>query len=228
MKFTNWIKNKSSLISGMRDRGYRLCASDDENHCVFYPEIRLKIFPKITLSQWDESTFRSAIILCSRDVAEEFREKDLWLDEMPGLEGNSIGVLSVELLWLRWNNNPDLIQNYRDDYRKSFESGCMRFFEDLDTFGIPFISSLSRPYPLANTLENIDEYPANIMQGGKPRSADPFIYSAILSMRNGEIAQAKEALKKGELKYACVNPDIEWQHRRSLNYQERMRRILRA
>jgi len=59
---------------------------------------------------------------------------------MPSLEGNSIGVLSVELLWLRWNNNPDLMQNYRDDYRKSFQSGCMRFFEDLDTFGIPFIS----------------------------------------------------------------------------------------
>lgn len=147
---------------------------------------------------------------------------------MLSLEGNSIGILSVELLWLRWDNNPDLMQNYRDDYRKSFESGGVRFFEDLDIFGIPFISSLSNPRLFAKTLENIDEYSVAMRQGGKPRSADPFIYSAILYMRNGEIAQAQEVLKKGELKYACANPDIEWQHRRSLTYNERMSRILRA
>jgi hypothetical protein len=212
----------------MRDRGYRLRDSDDENHCVFYPESKARIFPTILLSQWDENTFRSGIILCSQDVTEEFFEKDLWLDKAPSLEEDSVDVLSVSLLWLRWNNNPSSMSNYRDDYRKSFEFGCVRFFEDLDIFGTPFISSLSTPDSLAKTLENIDEYPINIKQGGKPRSTDPFIYSAILYMRNDKIIQAQEALQKGKLKYACANPDIEWQHRRSLNYNERMSRILRV
>lgn len=70
MKFKNWIKSEPCLISGMHDRGYRLCESDDENHRIFHQENKLKIFSKIMLSQWDESTFQSAIILCSQDVAE--------------------------------------------------------------------------------------------------------------------------------------------------------------
>lgn len=79
---------------------------------------------------------------------------------------------------------------------------------------------------LAKFLANIDEYPVRIKYGGGPRSADPYIYSAILSAQSNDMAQVRKVLEKGLTKNQWNIPALQWQRRRHENYNARMQKIL--
>jgi hypothetical protein len=217
MEFQDSIILNEKLIDGLKDRSYSLIGFSDEQMAVFSNEA--KEFPiEIFISRWDGARSIGSLNICSRSVTEQFFEYQLFFDQTPH---EPIGVLGVDLLWLRWNEDPANAESRKYDYALSTEDGLKRFFYDLDTVGKSFLDSVSAPLDLALMLENLEKYPVRIKWGGKPRSADPLLYSAMLFLQCDERVHAKEVYEMGIQKYGCAPSDAEWKVRRIQDFLRR-------
>ncbi|MDR3483169.1 MAG: hypothetical protein P4L91_20930 [Burkholderiaceae bacterium] len=226
--FRSEILGNDLLISGLRARGFVLSEFDsgDENRCSFMRLGHADIHVVLLISIWDDGSFRCALIISSMFVSKVFHRCGLFLDlsNFP-TENRPEGVLTVELLWLKWNDNPEIAQS-DDKYSLKGQDGVRRLLEDLDTLGQAFISSVATPQQLADFLLKLDEYPARIKWGGKPGSADPFIFAAILYIEAGEKVKARAALARGLREYDFPEPRLHWQTCRQNDFKKRRELLL--
>lgn len=225
MTFKSWLRSNTNLVAGLWERGFEF-AGFEESTAEFRPRERSPIYPVLLLSQFDSDTFRCALLVMSEHVAQVFHEQSLWLDAQPTETTQELGVLAIDLLWLRWNGEPASMEQYSDDYQMSGEAGCARFLDDFHALATPFLAAVADDASLASFLANIHEYPVRIKHGGGPRSANPYIYSAILAARSNDMVQVRRVLDKGLARNQCTNPDILYQRRRHENYVARMQKIL--
>lgn len=217
MEFHDSITLNEKLLNGLKDRSYSLVSFSDEQMAVFSNDA--KDFPiEILISRWDDARFIVSLNICSRSVTEQFFEHQLFFDQTPH---DPIGVLGVDLLWLRWNDDPANAESRKYDYALSTADGLRRFFDDLDTVGKSFLDSVSAALDLAVMLQNLEKYPVRIKWGGKPRSVDPLLYSAMLFLQCGERVHAKEVFEMGIQKYGCSSNDAEWKVRRLRDFLRR-------
>ena len=227
MSFRRRIVENEFLMSGLAERGYSLSPlDDDENHCAFIDNSPADIAVKILISVWDRVTFRCALLVCSHNVSRQFHSKGLFLDEHVDKAESPEAVLAVELLWLRWNDDPENAQHHRNDYSYVNEAGSRRFFEDLDTLASPLLSSVASATRLAGFLAHLSEYPVHTTLGGRPVSTDPFLYAALLYIDTGDLDEARKVLDRGVAFYSVSDVGTPAQVRRYQNFVERRRLLL--
>jgi hypothetical protein len=151
----------------------------------------------------------------------------LFLDHQQTPIEESEVVIAVDLIWLRWNHDPDHAEENRYDYKISTEHGVLRLLEDIDTVGRDFIASISSPNSMAELLVNLREYPCRIKWGGRPGSVYPYVYAALLYMQMGDKERAKAALDKGWREYDTPTPRPHWQNVRLQGFQTRRMLLMR-
>lgn len=227
MKFRKRIAENEILIAGLAAGGYILdMDEDDENHCKFNPIDPTDISSQLLISIFDRASFQVGLIIRSSFVGKMFQLHNLFLDQPFDHEGSPIGVLAVDLLWLRWNSDPENAEIYRNDYSYVNEAGATRVFDDLDTLGKTFISNVASSLQLADSLVNLSAYPIRTKLGGRPASSDPFTYAALLYIQSGNLEKACDVLDQGLAEYSFSEPGAEWQVRRYNNLNERRRLLL--
>ncbi|MEV4782263.1 hypothetical protein [Burkholderia sp. LMU1-1-1.1] len=225
MSFRKKIGHNDTLMSGLASRGYFLCPlDDDENHCTFLNNSTADVSVTIVISIWDRVTFRCGLLIASRGVGQQLQCKGLIFDDHVKSADSHEVVAAVELLWLRWNDDPQNAENYRNDYSYVSDAGSRRFFEDLDTVGQRFISSIASASQLAIFLENLDVYPVHIKFGGAPGSSDRFLYAALLYIDSGDLEAARRVLDRGALFLGNGSTDV--QVRRYHSFMKRRQLLL--
>ena len=210
MSFRKKIGDNNVLMSGLAARGYSLCLlDDDENHCTFSDNSAADVSTKILISILDRATFRCSLLIAARGVGQQLQDKGLIFDDYVKRADSHEVVAAVALLWLRWNDDPKNAENYRNDYSYVNDAGSRRFFEDVDTVGQRFISSITSARLLAIFLENLDAYPVNTKLGGRPESSDRFLYAALLYIDSGDLDAARRVLDHGALVLGNVCTEVQ-------------------
>lgn len=221
------FKRATAVAAGLEQRGYRGGYRETANGYLYQKEITGDLEVQLLFTQKGDTLGRVGLLLGSREVSRAMHSLGLFLGEgVSPVEDHEV-VVAVELLWLRWNREPERAEEYENDYQFGTERGVRRFFEDLDTVGQDFIAAVTTPRAMADLLSNLDRYPCHISWGGKPGSVFPYIYATILYMQLGDKARAKEVLDQGWREHQFPKPRQEWQNVQMLNYQTRRMILLR-
>lgn len=230
-KFTDKIIGNYKLVSGLVNRGYTLSPpgdddDDDPNRCTFVTNVLTDVSIEVIISIWDKHHFQCSLIVCSKTVTDEFQKLDLFIGEPSNFENSPISTLTVDLLWLRWNEDPEAAKLNKEKYSYVEENLIDRFFEDFDTVGMAFVQQVNTDCKLSKVLEHIESYPARVKWGGRPISSDPLMYAAILYMRTGSREKSLSILDRGLKDFSFEEPGLPWQVRRFKIFQERRRLII--
>ena len=220
------VESNKFLMDGIKERGYIGEKLKLDNRYIFSKEINAELSLSLLFSPWIENSLRVSIMINSIAVTRYFHELGLYLDLPEPESDRPTGVISVELLWLRWNQEPSQAKNYETDYVIGTERGTQRVFEDLDSVGQDYYSAISTPQALAEHLNNINHYPCRIKSGGKPVSNNPYIYAAILFLCANDAQQAQKALDEGWREYDVPSPRAYWQEVRREEFQARKQLLL--
>lgn len=220
MTFKERILHNATFLKRLAERGYSFTNNDDDNHLHFLRSSN-DIDEILTISIWDRVSFRASTLIYSKVLGMQYQDLGLYLDELPNSADAGVAVLSVDLLWLRWNEAPSMIDVYRNDYSYVADSGMQRFFEDMDTVGKDFLLKIATPLAMADFLMHIEKYPISTKLGGGPGSRDPFMFATILYLHCGQSEKARVAFDCGLSRLPNPDPDVVWKIRKYNNYRKR-------
>jgi hypothetical protein len=229
MNLKRRLKRATQLMAGLEARAfkYEQMPDEDPSHLPFVKYISDELSLRLLISVWDANRIRLSLMLASASVTKVFHRLDLFFDEPAWAIDRPDVVLSVQLLWLRWNHAPEQAMAYKQDYELSTEHGSQRALEDLDTVGQAFVDSVSTPHALAQCLMTLEGYPCRIKWGGKPGSVDRYIYAAILFLQAGDKQAAQTALDKGLHEYDTPAPRAHLENLRLQKFQARRVLLMR-
>lgn len=221
--FREFLLDRDLFVSGLAQRGFTLDNVDAEyeNDFAFTKRISKHIHVSLHFTPWGANAFRCGVIISSTDVTDIFHGYGLFLDRTAIPEVAAYGVLATELLWLKWNEDPESAEEFQSDYGLENDAGVQRFFEDLDGVGNSFLLSVNTPRKLADFLVLIEHYPIRIKWGGQPKSSDPFIFASALYLALGAKLEARKALEVGFAQYAVDEPRAPWQEYRLEKFRAR-------
>lgn len=221
--FREYLLGNFCFVSGLEKRGFELDLVDGEyeNNLNFRKVISASIYATLHLTPWNSTAFRCKLIISSIDVIDCFRQYNLFLDQPEISDGCAYDVLATDLLWLKWNENPDSALKHKSDYILDDGQGFQRMFSDLDSVGALFLDDINSQRKLADFLISLEEYPRRIKWGGEPKSSDPFIFACALYLSIGDKEDAIRALNFGLKKYGLSEHKVEWEEYRLERFQER-------
>jgi hypothetical protein len=221
------FQRATAVAAGLERREYRGGFRDSANGYLYQKEVTEDFAVKLLFTKKGDTLGSVGLSMGSRYVTRVMHAQGLFINGQQTPIDEPRTVISVDLLWLRWNRNPERTTECRDDYEFGAERGVQRFFEDLDTAGQDFIKGASAPRTMADLLSGLDKYPCRTTLGGKPVSVHPHIYAAIFYMQLGDHARAKEVLDQGWREHQYPVPRQYWQSIKVQQYQTRRLLLLR-
>lgn len=223
IKFRNAFKSESVISNKLLSKKYKYTnyKSNDKNHFLFTRQYNSDLDVSILFSFLQENICNVAIMLGSPSVKSFYSTYVLSWQGIPLEIDQPVTIVAVDLVWLRWNCNPEDAILYKNDYDYSCSAGIERIFFDLESVGEEFIGRFQDKISQAQMLMNLDSYIRNIDWGGAPKSVSPYIYSAILFIVAGDLESARIALDKGLIAYATEVPRPAWEEVRLTEYQLR-------
>lgn len=227
--FERKLRCTTHLMAGLEERGfvYETNATQDENHISFLKGIGSDIFVRLQFSIRGKEGVGVSLMMASMGVTDAFHRLGLFLDTPAWPVNYADTVLSVDLLWLRWNFEANSALGNRADYQLGSDGNALQLLKDLDTVGQYFIDSVVTPELLAKCLLNIDRYPCHIKWGGKPVSANPYVYAAILFLQAGCREAARATLEAGLREYDTATPRSYFESVRLQKFQSRRVLLMR-
>jgi hypothetical protein len=221
------FQRATAVATGVEERGYRGGFRDTANGYLYKKEITEDFAVDLLFTNKGDTLGQVGLLSGFRSVNRVMHSLGLFINDGITPCGEPETVVAVDLLWLRWNRNPERAVEYEHDYLFGTERGVQRFFEDLDEVGQDFVNAVAAPRAMADLLANLDEYPRRISWGGPPLSVRPHIYAAILYMQLGDNARAREVLDKGWREHQYPAPREYWQSVQRQEYQTRRLILLR-
>lgn len=219
-KFISRIQEAPGLVAGLEDSGYKGELLEADDRYLFVKDLNDEFVLQLLLSPQREKSISVGMLIASAVVKRAMHSFNLFLDDPVTSIDSPEVVLAVDLLWLRWNGEPERAPLYKFDYGFGTQ-GVDRLFEDLNTVGRDFVDRVTTLDGMAEMLVNIMDYPTRIKWGGAPRSVEPYMYSSILFLSLGDRQRMKAALDKGLCEYETTEPRSDWQNRRLRNLRMR-------
>lgn len=214
------VHTLDELQSGLKLRGYQCSPIDDENRRLFVRTLNDDFRLELLFSPRGRASTSVGLLIGSRAVTEVMHHLGLFLSDPMIPMNDPTVIISVDLLWLRLNNDPNRARFYHQDYGNG-RSGVERVLEDLDTVGNDFVKHASHSRGMCQLLLHLKEYPVHVSWGGPPRSVDPYIYAAILFFSLGDFDRVKETLNEGLHEVEAPEPRLPWQELRLDQYRKR-------